>query len=249
MITDFRTTQHLICAVFFSAWASGCATVANTHAARPVNADGTSGGARSTSGLVVSGEELEEVSSPEFGVLAVTFENPTREWLRIDSIALDFGSDVRNQSILIPWGEQLASWELATSQRQAIRAANTSATLSLLAIGGGLAAGLGRRSAVGAVGGLVGLAAVAALWGRAIDDNATAATFPSKHLLATPFSVPPGLFAKKWILLNGPTAGASGCITSVRIEYDVANKGRERVFLPFSRSGSQWQRGACGEAG
>jgi hypothetical protein len=243
--------KRLFAFVVLSAlWAAGCATVANTHTARPVSADGVpSASSQTPSGLTISGEELEEVSSPHFGVLAVTFENPTNEWIRIDGINLDFGSDTKNQFIFVPWGEQIVSWELATSQRLAIRHANTENTLSLLAIGGAIASGLGNRSAVGAMGGLVVLGSVGALWGKAMVDKTTAATFPPAHLFATPFSVPPGLFAKKWVLLNGPESPAAGCIRSVNIDYDVAGKGRERVLLQFGRGGSDWQKTACRGAG
>jgi hypothetical protein len=225
--------------------AGGCATVANTHTARPISADGATPVHRNASGLSVSGEELEEVSSPHFGVIAVTFENPTSDWIQIDDVELDFGSETKNKNIFIPWGEQITSWELATSQRLAIRRVNTENALGLLAIGGAMAAGLGRRSAVGAVGGLVALGSMGALWGQAMNNNLTAATLPPAHLFATPFSVPPGLFAKKWVLVNSASTSVGGCIGSVKIDYGVSGKGRERVWLPFSRGGSEWQWPAC----
>jgi hypothetical protein len=225
--------------------ASGCATVANTHTARPILADGRASDRSETpSGLTISGEEVDELSSRHFGVLAVTFENPTSEWVRIDSVNLDFGNDALNQSMFVPWGEDIVSWEQATSQRLAIRRANTSTILSVLAVGGTLAAGLGRRSGVAVIGGAVALGSVTALWSKAVADQTSAATFPPSHLFATPFSVPPGLFAKKWVLLNGPTTPEAGCIHSVSINY-VTAKGPERVRLAFARDGSDWQRSAC----
>ena len=233
-------------AVLSSLLVAGCATVANQHTARPISADGRpSAGPETASGITISGEELEELSSRNFGVLAVTFQNPTNDWIKIESVHLDFGSEAKNKSIFVPWGEEIVSWELATSQRIAIERANTTTALSILAIGGSLAAGLGRRSVVGAVGGLVALGSVAALWGKALEENATAATFPHSHLFATPFSVPPGLFAKKWVLLNGPKTAGTGCITSVNMDYEVAGQGSERVYLRFSRTGSDWHRAAC----
>jgi hypothetical protein len=206
-------------------------------------------GAETASGLTISGEEMDELSSEHFGVLAVTFENPTNDWVRIESVNLDFGSANRNQSIFVPWGEEIVSWELATAQRNAIRRINTDHALSLLAMGGAIAAGAGRGSAVGAVGGIVALGSVGALWARAIDQHTTAATFPPAHLFATPFSVPPGLFAKKWVLLNGPKTTDRWCVTALSLDYEVAGKGRERVHLPFGRGGSYWQTAACRGSG
>jgi len=232
--------------VLSSLLAASCATVANQHTARPISADGQpSASFETASGLTISGEELEELSSRHFGVLAVTFQNPTNDWLRIDGVHLDFGSEARNQSIFVPWGEEILSWELATSQRIAIERANTTTALSMLAMGGSIAAGLGRRSAVGVVGGMVALGSVTALWAKALEESTTAATFPPAHLFATPFSVPPGLFAKKWVLLNGPKTADAGCVASLHMDYEVAGKGRERVYLRFSRNGSEWHSAAC----
>ena len=245
MATQARKKHRFALMMLATTLASACATVANTHTARPISADGATSGNPNASGMTVSGEELEEVSSPHFGVIAVTFENPTSGWVQIDDVQLDFGSDAKNQNVFIPWGEQITSWELATSQRIAIRRVNTENVLGMLAIGGAVAAGLGRRSAVGAVGGLVALGSMGALWAQAVNNNTTAAMLPPAHLLATPFSVPPGLFAKKWVLLNSVSTSAGGCIGSVKIDYTVNGKGRERVWLPFSRGGSEWQGSTC----
>jgi len=240
-----RTNWPLFLPLFFI-WFTGCATVESAHPAHPIGADGRlSKNRETTSGLAVSGEELEELSSPHFGVLAFTFVNPTSEWLRIDDVNLDFGGEAQNNSIALPWGEEITSWELATSQRNAIRHANTTVLLSGLMAGGILAASVGGRSTAGRIGGVVALGAAGGMWARAVSDNTAAATFPPAHLFATPFSVPPGLFAKKWVLLNGPKTLETGCIRSVVLEYNTG-KERERVKLHFSRSSSDWQKADCG---
>jgi hypothetical protein len=88
---------------------------------------------------------------------------------------------------------------------------------------------------------------VTALWAKAIVERTNDATFPRSHLFATPFSIPPGLFAKKWVLLHGPKAPGSDCISTIEFDYDAA-KGRERIRLHFDRSGSEWQSAACGKS-
>jgi hypothetical protein len=227
---------------------TGCASIESAHPARPISPDGRPSQTRETaSGLVVSGEELDELSSTHFGVLAFTFVNPTNDWVRIDNVALDFGSKPRNDSIVLPFGEEIASWELATSQRNAVHRANTTTLLSALMIGGAVTAAAGGRSTGGRIGGLVALGAAGGLWAQALADKTSAVTFPPAHLFATPFSVPPGLFSKKWVLLNGPKTPEVGCISAVVVEYDTS-KGRERVQLSFGRSGSYWQNAACGPA-
>jgi hypothetical protein len=125
------------------------------------------------------------------------------------------------------------------------------AALSVLAIGGSFLAVAGKGKPVGALGGVVALGAVGALGAKrateAIDGAQAVPMFPDTHLLAGPFSVPPGLFTKKWVLLNTRMRAGAECMGSMVIDYEIVEKGHERVLLDFKdRSGhSEWQDGAC----
>jgi len=62
----------------------GCASVPNSEPAVPLDVQGKPVRASATpAGLRVSGEELAELASRYFGVLEVTFENPTAEWIHL----------------------------------------------------------------------------------------------------------------------------------------------------------------------
>jgi hypothetical protein len=76
----------------------------------------------------------------------------------------------------------------------------------------------------------------------------TPGQFPEGHVLAVPFSIPPGLFARRWIVLSTPGASAGiGCVTTLVLEYDVEGDRQERVSLAFRQLGnrSEWQRREC----
>jgi hypothetical protein len=228
-----------------------CTQFPGQHAAIPVDAQGHLGASEATpSGLIVRGDELTRYSSRYFGALVVTFENRTADWVRVERVSLDFQSVPHNDGIFIPWGDDLASWASATEQRDAIREANADAALGVLALGGMVAATAGGRGPAGRVGGVVALGSIVAL--AANHDEAglsgalQAQPFGEGHLLTVPFSVPPGLFVRKWIVLNTRGTGLP-CLASVLISYDVVGRGTERVELSF-RSGStrsEWQADVC----
>jgi hypothetical protein len=233
--------------------ATACASVQSRYIATPVDASGFRTGASTTaSGLVVSGEELRPYSSRHFGLVEVTFENWTNEWVHIDRLELDFGGAEVNEAVLLPVGADLEAWHQATVQRNDIRDTNAATALgALLALGVlvAVAGDAGGRREVAAAGRAVTLGAATASVLRDHDARVEGAEsprlLPESHLLAVPFAIPPGLFAKKWVLLNTRDA-ATPCITSMLIDYDV-ERGNERVLLPFRSSldALEWQKSAC----
>jgi hypothetical protein len=241
---------------------SGCATVnsgdygvALDDTGHPRSSD------PNNEGLKISAGELGGLSSPYFGVVEVTFENNTPAWIQIDHIDLDFGTPDKNKSVLIPWGDDIDTWEEATLQRNAIRATNVHMALQLIAVAGAVGSVAGRHHAAGAIGGVVALGALAGLYGQARDEAVEAtrdpSRFPPTHLLTMPLRIPPGLFAKRWLLLYTAARPLGGCIDSVILGYETAAHEKRRVLLTFKRSynyssadghGSEWQSLACAPA-
>jgi hypothetical protein len=196
------------------------------------------------------------LSSPYFGVVEVTFENNSPAWIQIDHVDLDFGTPDKNRSVFIPWGDDIDSWEQATTRRNEVRRANYEAILGLVAIGGQVArAAAGRRGRV--LGGTVTLGALAGLYAeeRQAADDATRepSRFPSTHLLTMPLRIPPGLFSKRWLLLYTAAEPLGGCIDSLILGYETADHNHGRVLLKFRGEhsadwrGSEWQSKACGQ--
>jgi hypothetical protein len=236
--------------------ATACASVQSQYTAIPLDVGGQLTGFRQTSsGLVISGEELGLYSSEHFGLIELTFENPSSQWLHIDRLALDFGSSARNDGVFLPRGADLEAWHAATVQRNEIRGSNEATALGvLLALGSvvAVAAHAGGGDELSAVGGALALgaasSAVASEQAARVDAAEQVPILPQAHLLATPFAVPPGLFTKKWVLLN-TRSHETPCIVSMRIDYEVEH-GPERVLLVFRRrdGSSEWQRRECTRA-
>ena len=232
----------------------GCASVGSEYAASPVDAQGRVTSARSTdSGLVISGVELRHYASNYFGLVENTFENATPEWVHMSQLSLDFGDAARNEAVLVPSGADLESWYLSTLQRNDIRATNHGTALdALFAVGQvvALAGAITGKREIAAVGGAVAAgSATAALvdrQNRRVQSAEGVPLVPQSHLLAIPFAVPPGLFSKKWILLQTRSL-TSPCISSLFIDYDVQEGGHERVLVKFRSDvdRSEWQRLVC----
>lgn len=196
------------------------------------------------------GREIDDLSSPHFGFVELTFINDSAHWVRVHRMQLSFGDPVKDQSVFVPWGMDIQTWQHATALRNEVRAANTQTALEVLALAGLAAGTFSQDRGVKAVGGVVALASLGALTAREYDARVKAAQsspiFPESHLLAVPFGVPPGLFAKKWIVLNSPP-NQRVCIQSMLLDYESDAGGRERAWLTFRKRASQseWQS-ACG---
>ena len=231
---------------------AGCASALRGNYAYPIDIQGHLSDSPATiSDLVIRGRELNDLSSPYFGVLEISFENPTSRWIRVTRIGVDFRNRVKNAGVHVTLGEDAESWARATLQRNAVRQANTASGLEALAVSGALAQALAPKTAVGQAGAAV---AVGALGAAAVDEAAERASYaedvplsPSYHLFAVPISVPPNLFSKRWLLLNTDEAVQSSCVRGLTIDFETEAGPVEHVWLAF-RGGpgrSEWQRAAC----
>jgi hypothetical protein len=232
------------------ALAAGCAELHSGAYAVPVDAAGRlAPTAGLKSGLRISGRQVSDLSSRYFGAIEVTFENRSSEWVRIQQAGLDFGTPRRNGRVSVTAGEDLQRWQEGTQRRNAIRDANQATALDLLLFGAAVATVAGGRSAAGAGAAAVCAGAALALGTRELQDRAagaeTVALYPANHLLSLPFSVPPGLAIKRWVVLNTGAAADRDCIRHAELAYVTDRALQERVRLSFTDHGSEWQRLAC----
>src|SRR4029077_14255747 len=108
-------------------------------------------------------------------------------------------------------------------------------------------------------GGTVALGALAGLYAQertaAVEEAGAPARFPPTHLLTLPLRVPPGLFAKRWLLLYTAAQPLGGCIDSFILNYETSAHEHGRVLLKFKNGynyssadgvGSEWQWKSCG---
>jgi hypothetical protein len=238
--------------MFLVVGVAGCAEISSGPQGTSVDALGRpSLEAAKAAPLQVSAGEVSSMSSQYFDEIEFTFENPSGKWIRVEQVALDFGSQQNNQAVYFPWGTQLKSWADATSQRNAIKDANYASMLALLGVGGALVSAAAPRGADGlhVLGGIASLGAVATMLAANVKAEAGAVDsgphFGGDHLFAGPFDVPPGLFVKRWLVINTPDRTALRCLTSVTMTYALADKTSHRVALVFRRIESPWQKNVC----
>lgn len=232
---------------------SGCATVQTGRYGSPLDARGrTLTGHTTPVGLKVSARELTDYSSAYFGALVVTFENTSSRWVRVRKMSVRFATEPQNRGVMIPYGDELESWVTAADLRHEMRRANTQLVLSGVALGGSLIAAASGSSEGQAAGGAVAAGALTALAADQIGENRdrleAPGPFPESHLMAVPFAIPPGLFSRRWVVLNTPGASAAiGCVTTLTLEYETESGRQERVSITFRELGnrSEWQRREC----
>jgi hypothetical protein len=260
----------------------GCIEVRTGAYAHPVDAAGKVSSSDATrSGLRISGEEVQQLSSAYFGLLEITFENTSSRWLRVMSVSARFTDAQSNQRIQVPVGEDLQSWLRATLEHYDISTGAqggfsevADAWLTLhYALGGGLCAapsggapvapaasaapsGAAPATAPAAPGSepapgvppppLVPLTLDSANARAGSDDLVSA--LPDSHVMHVPFAVPPGLFTRRFLVLDTSQAPRLPCLRQLLLEIQLEDGSKERVWLRFRGDQvgpSDWQSGAC----
>lgn len=236
----------------------GCASMASGPHGTYLDAAGQpSVAATQAAKLKVSAREIPEMSSRYFGEIEFTLENPTAQWVRVDKVTLDFGSPQLNQSVYFPWGSQLDNWLEATRQRNVIEVENFAMAVAILGLGAGMVSigsAPGVPTGVRIVGGLATAAALAGAAAVATSEPPAVApegpVFFGRHLFAVPIEVPPGLFVKRFVVVNTPGDPGLVCLNRLIVSYELADKSNHRVAVDFrvadgAHGKSLWQANAC----
>ncbi|MFT6632109.1 MAG: hypothetical protein ACJAS4_002071 [Bacteriovoracaceae bacterium] len=145
-----------------------------------------------------------EYSTKHFSYLQVEFGNKSDEWKDITKVILN----VEGDSIKIILGQRLDDWTRAIQNKVAVDRQNLQMALGVLAVGSAVAAGSSAQSGnytnTAVFSTVMAGAAVASDVNRltdSISDLERAQIFPKSHLYS-PFSLPPGLVNKRWILIQ-----------------------------------------------
>jgi hypothetical protein len=231
----------------------GCASIHSGNYAKQIDEKGAEvriSGNQTKIGLLISASENIRLSSLNFGLLEFTFENMTDEWLRIKTCKIGFGSEVIDSHVVITSGEDLTIWNKAVEQVAAIDDFNTAVVLGAIGAAGTVVSQTSRDNTVQATSGTIGLAALTSLsvieLNKMRDKIQTGDIFPASHLYAKGFNIPPGLFVKRWILVNSKNHSKIGHIKNITLEYDTYNDKNEKITIQFrgdktSRL-SKWQK-------
>lgn len=227
---------------------TGCAQVHTGPYGVPVNAANQPTGLRKTaSGLKVSADELPRWSSPQIGMIEVTFENDSAEWVEIKDVHIDLPPDQLPGTTILGSG-RIAAYRAALERQERIEEHNLSIALGIMTLSGMVLANTteGVPKAAGAVGATAGFGTLLVMEQSSDADSAShIEPYPESHLLGGPFVVGPELFTKKWIALETKPGLTAKCVQRMRVTYRVQSGREERVWLSFRDASSPWQRELC----
>ena len=230
-----------------------CATTEGAYRALPIDNAGhviTAEGAPND--VRVSAEEITDFASPNLGVIVVTFANLTEDFIRIAGVSVNFGAPL-NEQVSIPVGDDITSWGDAIVIRNRVRRANGQVASVQLRLGEQILTSIWlfqhdrRQAATGqlAASTAPGISEVQVARATA-ESSQIASLVPADHLLAGPFSVPPMLFARRWILLKSD-ARVKTCLDRMYLAFQVGDKPAHRLVVQFRDRAipSEWQGPQC----
>jgi hypothetical protein len=235
--------------VFLSSFSISCASISNSNLAHQYSSDGKLlKNDKTKLGLKITAEEDSEMSSKYFGLIDMTFENDTEKWIRINNVSLDFGSEEINKAVKIVSGQDIIAWKDAMQKLKEINDYNKSLVLGTIAVLGATSAMTSSNQNVKAIGAFSGIGALTALtvdeYNKNLSRIENTKIFPQNHLMAEDLNIPPGLFAKKWILLNSSNHKKIGIIDYFNMTYVTESGEKEIVRVDFRYKGdrySEWQ--------
>lgn len=227
----------------------GCATVDYKHSAYLVEENGVDlKKAPSEIGLSITGEEVNYFSGKYFGMIALNFRNNTDEWIYLKNIDVDFGSPAINKTIFYPIGKEYIAWKNAIVEQKDIDEHNRQAFWGSLAITGILASEFSQNDNIKVAGNVAALTSAglmaASEYQNILRDVEGVDLFPENHLLSGEIVIPPGFFAKRWILVN--SNDETPFIDTISLKYTDENDKEEIAKLRIKNAvegyrKSHWQ--------
>jgi hypothetical protein len=164
--------------------------------------------------LQVASTPIESLRSPYFSALAFTFQNPSSEWHEVRRIKIEPERQLFGPALESLVGERLRAWQLATREAQEGKEGARHPALETLAP---------EAPPQSAPGG---------------GEATAAAAGPASYLLACPFTIAPGLFTRKWIVLYSAAADAL-LGQDLVLSYELENGKTERVLVQYPKPASK----------
>jgi len=168
------------------------------------------------------------MSSEYFGFIDFTFENKTENWVEIKDIQLNFQDKKIGKFVKIISGKELNIYLESIKIRNNIKEYNKRVILGTVAVIGNSIA----KSSNGRNGQLIGNTLLAGSltsltldeMNKQIDKLENAEIFPHNHLMSKDFLIPPGLFVKKFLIINSENS-KTGYIKDILLTYSTVING------------------------
>lgn len=152
--------------------------------------------------LRIKSVPLEALRSAHFAALEITFENPSNEWHRVQRVSIAPERQIFGPALESVLGERLRAWQLAARETQHGKDGPPHPALETLA------PDVPEKS------------------------DAAAPGVPPEHLLAGPFTVAPGLFARKWVVLYSAAEDAL-LGQDLVVAYELEDGHVERALVQY----------------
>jgi hypothetical protein len=159
--------------------------------------------------LRVTSGPIEALRSPYFSALEVTFQNPSGQWHQVRKVSIAPERQLFGPALESLVGEHLRAWQLAAREAQEGNKGPRHPALETLAPEAPAKTEPGSAEAAAAVG-------------------------PANYLLAYPFTIAPGLFTRKWIVLYSAAADAL-LGQDLVLSYELENGKTERVLIQYPK--------------
>jgi hypothetical protein len=159
----------------------------------------------------VSTAPIEALRSPFFSALEVTFQNPSSKWHEVKKVSVGPERQLFGPPLESLVGDRLRAWQLAAREAQAGKEGPRHPALETLT-------------------------PEAPPKPDKPDPNAAPAApaAPPNYLLAYPFTIAPGLFTRKWIVLY--SAGADALLgQDLVLAYELDDGKTERVLIQYPK--------------
>ncbi|MEM7183197.1 MAG: hypothetical protein AAF518_19960 [Spirochaetota bacterium] len=239
------TTKDVIFGFFFLIVFSNCATIHSQHFAIPVNGKGDAIQSKSSDfGLVVSSHEITELSSTYFGVIEFTLENKSQAWIKLEKVSIDFLDTRINKNVKILSGKELLAWNHAIQRKIKIDAYNEFTLLASLKLLADTIELASEDERVKSWSRFSSLGLESSMNVESFKQSQEKNLFlPKDHLLNSQLVIPPGLFEKKYLVLNTKNHSEIQYLDHLFLKYQTTTKqGILKVtFRNPSDDDSGWQ--------
>ncbi len=153
----------------------------------------------------MSMESDADLSTKYSSFYSITFHNPNNEYLRIKSVDVEFEKKDFNERAMFSVGKDLQSWAEGIQHKVRVDRHNEAVVMSAVMLTGAalVSSDSSSTSTVGATAYIGALSAVAYNdMRRGVKKVEIGKIVPEGHLFNTPFTIAPGLYKKKWLLVN-----------------------------------------------
>ena len=155
----------------------------------------------------ITAEVDKALASDNFIVINFTFGNLSNSWKRVKKVRLKFKDKKENENIKITVGNDLTAWREGINHKVAIDKYNRDVLLGSLAMAGAAIASTSNKSSNIKAGLILTSASISVGATNELIDKIDGlhrgAIVPQTHLY-NPFSVPPKLYIKRWVVLEVP---------------------------------------------